>query len=405
MGYDGMKVLKRGAWAALLPLFAATTISAQTRVTLPAGSVILVRTQQALESGNARVGQTFETTVVDPVSVNGYTVIPANSRIRGVVAYVQPADRQRSGVMQIGFDRLVLPGGGAYTIAGQLTSMDSTERRQIEARADSRVVLVGERGGIGAAIAGAGSNRSPAGSILGALAGMLSEGQNVSVPAGTTLAVQLARAVTLTGRGAFDAGNQSTIYTQAERIRAAQRALAQRAYLRTTATGALDNPTRKALFEFQIDNNIPATGNLDGRTAAALGILGANAGADGAGMSGVLSVREAGILRRAAQALAARHRQELGIGAQGQVTGRRGLAETDMELMFALSAFADNASVYEQLVRGGGRSEGAALSRGALTTAARRVDASMQRTRTSAQTQNVWQSIRQQLAQLDPSYR
>ena len=225
-----------GALVAAVTLLGSTQLPAQTRITLPAGSVILVSTEQPIESATMKVGQTFETSVVGGVSVNGYALIPANSRVRGTVAYVQPATRERSGVMQVAFDRLTLPDGSSYQIAGRLTSTDSTERRQIEQRADPRVVLVGERGGLGAAIAGAGSSSSPAAGILAALGNMLSEGRNVTVPAGTQLAVQLERSLTLTGRGGLNAADESTIYTATERIRAAQQALARRAYFAALRT-------------------------------------------------------------------------------------------------------------------------------------------------------------------------
>jgi hypothetical protein len=361
--------------------------------------VILVRTDQALESRSAQVGQTFQTTVMDPISVNGYTLIPANSRIRGGVAYAQPANRQRSGVMQVNFDRLTLPSGTSYTIVGKLTSTDSAERRQIEARTDSRVVLIGERGGIGAMIAGAGSSSSSAGGILAALGNMLSEGMDVSVPTGTQLAVQLEQPVTLMGQGAVNTADESTIYTGADRIRAAQQALARKAYYRGAVNGMLNVATRRALFEFQIDNSITPTGNLDGRTAAALGILSAT-GAGGV----VLNARDAAILRRAAQALESRQRQEIGVSAEGQLNATRSYTEAELELLFAFSAFADNASLYEQVARASNTSDGAAIAGRSLVTAARRVDAALQQARPTTQLLNVWQSIRQQLAQIDPTY-
>ena len=380
-----------------LCLFAAATLPAQTRVTLPAGTVVLVRTDQALQSNSAQVGNTFVTTVVDPVSVNGYTLIPANSRIRGVVSYVQPANQQRSGVMQINFDRLTLPNNTSYTIVGKLTSTDSTERRQIEARSDPRVVLVGGRGGIGAMIAGASATTSSSSSILAALGNMLSEGMDVNVPAGTQLAVQLVQSVTLVGQGAMNVTDESTIYTGADRIRAAQQALARKAYYRGVINGILNNATRRALFEFQLDNNIDATGNLDGRTAAALGITTGGSGT-------VLSASDASILRRAAQALESRQRQNIGVSVEGGLSGTRNYSETELELLFAFSAFADNASLYEQVVRPANASDAAALAGRSLVTAARRVDAAMQQATTTNQMQTLWQSIRQQLAHIDPSY-
>jgi peptidoglycan hydrolase-like protein with peptidoglycan-binding domain len=388
----------------VLSLFAVSTLQAQTRVVLPSGSVILVQTTQPLASQNAQVGQTFESRVVDVVSINGYAAIPANSRVRGVVSYVQPATRQRSGVMQVTFDRLILPNGTAVPIAGRLTSTDSTERRQIDARSDPRVVLVGERGGIGAAIAGAGSRSGSASNILTALGGLLSEGTDVSVPENTRLAVQLEQAVTLTARGGMNAADPSTVYTAAERIRAAQQALARRAYYRGTANGVLDNATRRALFEFQLDNDITATGNLDGRTAAVLGILagGGNAG----GVSGsVLSAREASTLRRAAQAMESRQRQLLTISTEGRLSPSRNYSQAELELFFAFSAFADNASLYEQLVSTTNVPEGAVAAGRALANAARRVDSAMQQANTSTQNRNNWQAIRQQISRIDSDYR
>src|SRR5918993_1687793 len=99
----------------LLGLAAVSPLAAQNRVTLPAGTVLLVRTEQPLESANAQAGQTFSTSLTDNVSVNGYSVIPNGSRIRGVITYTQPATRRQSGVMQITFDRLTLPRGGSVT--------------------------------------------------------------------------------------------------------------------------------------------------------------------------------------------------------------------------------------------------------------------------------------------------
>ncbi|HUP88982.1 MAG TPA: peptidoglycan-binding domain-containing protein [Longimicrobiales bacterium] len=377
----------------LLPLFAAAIaaapLAAQTRVTLPVGTVFLVRTDQALESATAQVGQTFTTTIVEDISVNGYVLIPANSRIRGIVSYVQRVTRGNSGVMQVTFDRLVIAGGGTYTIAGKLTSTDSTERRQIDARADSRVVLVGERGGLGAAIAGAGSRSSSASGILAALGNLLSEGSEVAVPAGSSFAVQLEQSLTLTARGSADLSNESTIFTATDRIRAAQQALSRKGYYRGAVNGVFDNATRKALFEFQLDNSVNATGNLDGRTAQALGIIGN--GSNVAGGS-VLTIRDASVLRRAAQALTARQRTQLE-------------TDADVDLYFAFSAFADNSTLYETFVRANANGEATVMAGRALVNAARRVDGALQQSRPSANVQNLWDQIRRQLNSLDSNYR
>src|SRR5215213_6389251 len=193
MRKDLIKCLVPSLAAAALLASSSDVAQAQMRRTLPEGTVILVRTQQPLESQTIKAGQTFETDVIDTVDADGYTLIPRGSRVRGIVTYAQPATRNQSGVIQVTFDQITLTDGSAYPMTAKLTSTDSAERRQIDADPNSRVVLYGPRGGLGAAIAGAGSSKSPTSGILGALGSMLSEGRDVQLAAGTTLAVQLLR--------------------------------------------------------------------------------------------------------------------------------------------------------------------------------------------------------------------
>ena len=82
-----------------LAFVAASAASAQSRVVLPAGSVIIVRTTAALQSASVKQGQMFETNVEESVGVDEFTVIPSGSKIRGVVTLATPATRQQSGVI------------------------------------------------------------------------------------------------------------------------------------------------------------------------------------------------------------------------------------------------------------------------------------------------------------------
>ena len=399
--------ISRAAISSLALAFVAASTapaaSAQNRVVLPAGTVIIVRTTAPLQSATARSGQTFETTVEESIGVDEYSVIPAGSRIRGVVSLATPATRQQSGVIQVVFDRLTLPNGSTFPINGRLTSTDSAERRQIESDPNANVVLVGERGGIGAAIAGAGSSKST-NNIFAALGSLLSEGRDVSVPTGTPLAVELRSAVTLRGGGRMRGQLGSTIYTAPERIRAAQQARAQQNYYRGAATGQLDDATRRALFQFQVDRGLSATGNLDGRTAQALGVNVA-AGVGGSTLTGsVLSPSQASAVRRDAQNLVARYRSELAASGLGRLDANRVYTQGDLDLWFALSAFADNTAIYEQIVANGSNRDGAVLAGRALASSARRVDSAISGARSSAQLQNAWSSLRRQLTTIDTSY-
>jgi len=395
-----LQQLRGAALGIGLALTASASVSAQSRVVLPAGSVIIVRTTTPLQSATARTGQTFETNVEESIGVDEYTVIPAGSRIRGSVTMATPATRQQSGVIDVVFDRLTLPNGSTFQINGKLTSTDSAERRQIESDPNAHVVLVGERGGIGAAIAGAGSS-SNSNNIFAALGGLLSEGRDVSVPAGTPLAVELQSAVTLRGGGRLRGAEGSTLYTATDRIRVAQEALAQQNYYRGAANGMLDDATRRALFQYQVDHNLSATGNLDGRTAQALGVSLTGSGV-GSGVSGtVLSSAAASMVRRDAQNLVSRFRSELAASSVGRLNNARAYTQADLELWFALSAFADNASLYEQIVNTGGNQNAAVLAGRALASAARRVDSVIQTSRASSQTQTAWSNIRRQISTID----
>lgn len=394
-----LSLAKRGGTLSSIALafLAASSASAQSRVVLPAGTVIIVRTTTPLQSATARTGDTFNTDVEEAVGVDEYTAIPAGSRIRGTVTLATPATRQQSGVIEVTFNRLTLPNGSSFPITGKLTSTDSAERRQIESDPNARVVLVGERGGIGAAIAGAGSSRST-NNIFAALGNLLSEGRDVSVPAGTPLAVQLERSVSLRGGGRLRAAEASTIYTAAPRVRDAQQALARLNYYRGSVNGQLDDATRRALFAFQIDRGLSGTGNLDGRTAQALGL-----NLSGGLVGTVLSPSQASAVRRDAQNLVSRQRSELAATSIGRLDPSRAYAQGDLDLWFALSAFADNASIYEQIVTSGSRRDAAVLAGRSLADAARRVETAMQSARASGQVQYGWTALRRQIATLEAS--
>ncbi|HEX6576507.1 MAG TPA: peptidoglycan-binding domain-containing protein [Gemmatimonadaceae bacterium] len=397
------RTLSYAAIGATMSVFALSSARAQSRLTLPAGSVILVRTQTQLESSTARVGQTFETVVADSIGLDNYTVIPRGSRIRGSITYVQPATRSQSGVIEVSFDRLTLSDGTVYPIRGRLTSTDAEERRQIEQSSDPRVVLVGGRGGIGAAIAGAGSQGSSSNNFLSALGALLSEGRNVSVSAGTTLAVQLEQAVSLRARGTRRGNSDATVFTSADMIRAAQQELARQSYYRGTVDGQLTYATQRAIFEYQVDKGLTGTGNLDWRTVRSLGLTGI-VGNGSTGSSGMyLTADQAATLRRDAQTAAARQRQDLSVSSTGRF-GSTVYGDADLDLWFALSAFADNASLYEQVIRSSNTNETMTAATRALLNAARRVDTSMSSSRASNSVRNYWSAIRSRLTSLDSTY-
>ena len=344
-------------------------------------------------------GARFTTTVEDSINVEGYTVIPAGSRIAGIVTIVRRASSNESGVLGVEFDELRIAGGGTVAIEGKLTSTDPAERRQIDARGDAQVVLVGGRQGVGGVIGaiGAGQESDPVSGILGAIGALLSEGSDVELPAGTQAAVQLERSIVLAAVGApARRPDAFTIYTAAETIRAAQEALRSRGYYRGAIDGNLTDATQRALLAFQIDNRVLATGNLDGRTAELLGL--------DVGVAVALTPNEASYLRGLAEDLVTRWRASIGVTTAGRMDSRRLYEENEVSLWFALSAFADAAGLYEQVVRTSGNVPGLAAAGAALVDSARNVDEAMVGMRIPARTQRSWDAVRQEMQILDPQY-
>jgi hypothetical protein len=391
------------AWLVVAGVTLAATgipASAQQSVVVPEGTVLTVRTTAPLQSASARVGQAISTTVTEAVNVEGYTVIPMDSRIDGVVTLARPATSRQSGLVGVEFDRLVLPSGRSVAIMGKLTSTDPEERRQIDAQGDARVVFIGGRRGVGTTIGaiGAGSANDPVGGFLGALGTLLSEGSDVTVPANTVIAVQLESGIALTG--AQTIGDAlSRIITSATVVRAAQQSLRTRGYYRGAVDGRLSNDMRRALFEFQIDNEIYATGNLDYDTAEALGI-------DLGGVGGATRVTPAAAaeMRRNAQVVATAWRDNLSITPAGRLAANRNYLPAELELYFALSAFSDATSLYEQMVRGAANPSGVEAATASLIGSARRVDMAFGAMRAPTRTVNLWRTVQTQLSALDTRY-
>jgi hypothetical protein len=176
--------------------------------------------------------------------------------------------------------------------------------------------------------------------------------------------------------------------------------------------GVYDRATQQAIFNYQIDKGMTATGNLDFRTARALGIVttGGGVGSNVGGKYGtsrygtVLSLDNATSLRRNADAVLARVRSDISLSSMGTLSANRAYSTGDIDLWFALSAFANNAALYENLVRNNGNNDASAMAGRALINAARNVDTAIQSARPSSYTQNAWNAVKRQLGLIDSSY-
>ena len=90
-------------------------------LTVPSGVKVDVRMEQNIHSDDAREGETFRATVLDPIYVDGHTAIAAGSTVDGVVTIVKSRTLgHRSGVLGLHFVRLHTAEGQSYDLDGAL---------------------------------------------------------------------------------------------------------------------------------------------------------------------------------------------------------------------------------------------------------------------------------------------
>lgn len=194
-----------------LPVEAQRRRSTIRRYTVPANTVIRVRMNEKLTSKSARVGDTFTTTVVDPVYAGGIEVVPAGSILTGRVTMVKRAARKsKAGEIGVQFTSIRTPRGTSYPINGSLAGEEGGEVNAdneggVKGRSSKKrnIGFIGGGAAGGAligAIAGGGSGAAigaGVGAGLGIAGSLLSKGKEAEVKAGMEFGVILNRSVSM----------------------------------------------------------------------------------------------------------------------------------------------------------------------------------------------------------------
>jgi hypothetical protein len=167
--------------------------------------------EDTISSGNARIGDRFRTTVVDPVYAGGREVIPAGSTITGRVTSVKRAERKsKAGTLGVDFVSVQLPNGTTRAISGSLTDVTGQNSNydpegRVSGRSSTKrnMVFIGGGAATGAligAIAGGGKGAgigAIVGGGLGVAGSVFSKGKEAEVRPGTEFGVILNRSVSL----------------------------------------------------------------------------------------------------------------------------------------------------------------------------------------------------------------
>ena len=175
-----------------------TTSASRTRaggLELPAGTNLVIRMIEGVDSETARVGQSFAASLDEPVLLNGEQVIP-----RGADVTVKLVDAKDSGKLagraELTLDLVsVRVDGRMVDINTQTVSRESSSRGERTAKVAGGTAAVGAiigaiaGGGKGAAIGAA------AGGAAGAGTQVITKGQQVKIPSETRLTFALETAV------------------------------------------------------------------------------------------------------------------------------------------------------------------------------------------------------------------
>ena len=165
-----------------------TVVNTTQRGVIPAGQELDVRLQTALSSETAMPEQRFEAVTAADVMQEGAVLIPAGSRVRGVVTDVKrPGRIDRVGSLTLSFDQIEVR-GRSYPIRAMATQVFESGGIREEAG------TAGVGAGAGAVLGGLLGVLK--GAVLGAVIGAggavaATEGKDITLPAGTIVRIRL----------------------------------------------------------------------------------------------------------------------------------------------------------------------------------------------------------------------
>lgn len=186
------------------------------RNTIPADTVVRLKLETALNSHDARRGDTFAAVLADE-DRSGF---PQGTRFQGVVREVQRRTSDKPGMLDVQIQSAHAPGGGKTALSGRLASLDGDDVRpmkngRLQARKGSKSKMdwkwAGYGAGAGAIVSAVTGGKVLKGAVIGGLGGTIysylarNKGgkdtfRDVDLPRGTEFGMRVERPVTVGGR-------------------------------------------------------------------------------------------------------------------------------------------------------------------------------------------------------------
>ena len=193
-------------------LLLAAMTAAQSSSPVPVGTALMVKLETTLATFSNKAGDPFRGRVTQPVALNGKMVIPAGTMVEGRVTRVSEP-RRISGKPTIGIlpETLILPTGERFFLDATLVDTDAGRDTDVNQEGefkgsghDRRDQLEAGGGTAGGMLIG-GLIGGPPGVLIGGVVGAgstgahwLSKHRSATLPAGTTLTIELNRPLAMT---------------------------------------------------------------------------------------------------------------------------------------------------------------------------------------------------------------
>jgi hypothetical protein len=164
-------------------------------VQVPQGTALTVILTDAISSGKNKAGDTFTATLADPLVVNGDTVFPRGTTVKGKVIEAEESGRIKGKAsIELGLTSIV-SGGKTYAISTRTFSEEAESTKKRDGG------LIAGAGGVGAAIGAlaGGGKGALKGAIIGGAAGtgavLATKGKEVEFPSESKLTFSLTKPV------------------------------------------------------------------------------------------------------------------------------------------------------------------------------------------------------------------
>jgi hypothetical protein len=161
-------------------------------VKVATGTILEMELQDPLSTADNKAGDTFRAKLTDAVSIGGQEIIPAGSIIEGSVTQAASAKKMSGqAVLTLQFTKLTLPSGHSVEINADLTE----KGKKLGGRTGGIVGGSASGGALLGRIIGKDTKGAVIGGLLGAGVGTgiaaAQKGQDLKIPAGTALSIEL----------------------------------------------------------------------------------------------------------------------------------------------------------------------------------------------------------------------